>query len=403
MIPEGMRDVLPTEAAELYAVEEALRARFVAYGYGEVRTPTLEFAETVERAGDSVLGAGFRLFDEHGRVLMLRTDMTVPIARVAGSRYRGKPLPLRFFYVSSSFRPLAPHRGQDGEFVQAGVELLGVDSPEADAEVITLLCDAMAVAGLTGYRVAIGTVAFHRALVASLNLPPADGESILAALAARDFPLLETIVAHSGVSEEAARALQEALELSGGATALSQARKLATSAAVESAVAHLARVHELIDDAGFAEAVTFDFGLFQDFTYYTGVIFEAYAPGVGFPLASGGRYDDLMAKFGWDIPAVGFAIGVDRLHVALAEEDVTLPCPPPALAFVGGFEEPERVAELRGAGVAVAALPAADAAAANGLPSPSLRRQGGEYVLRDADGGEVRGSWRDVLRGLGAS
>ena len=391
-----MRDVLPAEAAEVHVLEETLRGCFAAYGYGEVRTPTLELAETVERAGDSSLGSGFRLFDDHGRVLMLRTDMTVPIARLAATRYRDRPLPLRFSYVSGSFRPPAVHRGQDGEFVQAGVELLGLDSPEADAEAVTLLCDGLAACGLTGFRVAIGSVAFHRALVESLGLEPAVAEAILAALAARDYPLLETVAAGSDMSDKGRAALQGALELSGGATALGRARQLA-GGAVEGAVARLVRVRELIEQAGFHEVVTFDFGLLQDFTYYTGIVFEAYAPGVGFPIASGGRYDGLVARFGWDVPAVGWAIGVDRLHVALAEEDVEVMVPTP-LAFVGGLAEPGRAAELRGAGFAVAALaPDADSSAV-----PRLVADGGSYVLVGADGRETRGGWDDVRRALGA-
>ena len=143
MIPEGMRDVLPGEAAELHAIEAGLRARFAAYGYGEVRTPALEFAETLELADDDTLGGGFRLFDDQGRELMLRTDMTVPVARLAAARYRDRPLPLRFFYAGDSYRPWAPQRSQDGQFRQAGVELLGDASAEADAECVSLVCDAL--------------------------------------------------------------------------------------------------------------------------------------------------------------------------------------------------------------------------------------------------------------------
>ena len=144
MIPEGMRDVLPPESSRLRAVEDSLRARFAAYGYGEVRTPWLEFAETLESADDDTLSAGYRLHDEQGHELMVRTDMTVPVARMAADRCDDEPLPLRFSYVAPCIRPWAPQRGQDGEFQQAGVELLGLDSAEADAECVALLCDALA-------------------------------------------------------------------------------------------------------------------------------------------------------------------------------------------------------------------------------------------------------------------
>jgi ATP phosphoribosyltransferase regulatory subunit len=110
MIPEGMRDVLPPESGQLRAIETALCRRFEAYGYGEVRTPWLEHAETLETVEDDTLEAGYRLRDQQGRELMARTDMTVPVARLAATRFRDKPLPQRFFYVAPSIRPWAPRR-----------------------------------------------------------------------------------------------------------------------------------------------------------------------------------------------------------------------------------------------------------------------------------------------------
>ncbi len=397
MIPEGMRDVLPGEAGELHAIEAGLRARFAAYGYGEVRTPTLEFAETLELADDDTLGGGFRLFDDQGRELMLRTDMTVPVARLAAARYRDRPLPLRFFYAGDSYRPWAPQRSQDGQFRQAGVELLGDASAESDAECVSLVCDALQTAGLPEYRVTLNTMAFPAALVDTLGLGDDDSEALLEALADRDYPLLETIAANAEVDDEALKALQATLALGGTRDSLAQARKLATTPAMESAIERLVRVRDLVAKAGFDDAVTFDFGLFQDLDYYTGVIFEAWAPGVGLPVASGGRYDELLARFEWDVPAVGFAIALDRLRDALDEAGRLPGAPAAPLAFAGGFEEPERVAELRRAGVAVAAL-AGDA----DPPAPSLRRAGGRYVLDLPGEKKAEGSWRDVLRALRA-
>jgi ATP phosphoribosyltransferase regulatory subunit len=372
MIPEGMHDVLPGEAAELHAIEAVLRARFAVYGYGEVRTPTLEFAETMELADDDTLSGGYHLFDDQGRELMLRTDMTVPVARLAAARYRDKPLPLRLFYVGGSFRPWAPQRSQDGEFLQAGAELLGE------------------------YGVTLNTMAFPNALVDTLGLVADDREALLEALADRDYPLLESIVANADVSDEAQKALQATLALGGTRDSLAQARKLATTPAMETAIDRLVRVRDLVGEAGFDDVVTFDFGLYQDLTYYTGVIFEAWAPGVGLPVVSGGRYDELPARFELPVPGVGFAVALDRLRDALDEAGRLPLVPPPPLSFAGGSDEPERLAELRRADVAVAALPG-DAAPA----PPWLRREGGRYALELGDGTRVGGSWREVLRALG--
>ncbi len=303
MIPEGMHDVLPPEARELRAIVTALCGRFEAYGYGEVSTPWLEFAETLEIAGDDTLEAGYRLHDQQGHELMLRTDMTVPVARLAASHYRDAPLPLRFFYVAPSIRPWAPQRSQDGEFVQAGAELLGLHSAAADAECVTLLCDCLSSLGVRDYRVALGTVDFYTALVDALGLAAVDREKFLEALSDRDYPLLESIAGKAEADGAALDALWCTLELSGTRDSLSQARKLARSPAMEAAIEHLVTVRDLVEVAGFDDAVTFDFGLFQDLTYYRGVIFEAYAPGVGLPIASGGRYDGLWRASTGTCPA----------------------------------------------------------------------------------------------------
>jgi ATP phosphoribosyltransferase regulatory subunit len=396
VIPEGMRDILPPEAAQLRVLEAALCRRFAAYGYAEVRTPALEFAETLELPEDDTLEAGYRLTDAQGRRLMLRTDMTVPVARLAASRFRDRPLPLRFCYAAPSIRPWAPQRSQDGEFMQAGVELLGLHSAAADAECIILLCEALAALGLRDHRVALGTMAFPTALIASLGIDEGDREDLLEALADHDYPLLESIVANAGVGDEARKALQHTLELSGTRDSLAQARRLATTPEMKAAIDHLVTVRDLVDDAGFEHAVAFDFGLFQDLTYYTGVVFEAYAPGAGLPIASGGRYDGLLRRFDWDIPGVGFAIALDRLQEALEEADLAPAAEPPLLLFAGGLEEPARAAELRRAGWAVAALPAD----AEPTERPLLRVRGGRYTL-DLTGREsVTGGWRDVAAAL---
>lgn len=397
MIPEGMRDVLPPETQRLRAVEDLLRARFAAFGYGEVRTPWLEFADTFEAVDDDTLAAGYRLHDERGHELMVRTDMTVPVARMAADRCDDDPLPLRFSYVAPSIRPWAPQRGQDGEFRQAGAELLGLDSAEADAECVALLCDALAGLGLRDFTVTLGSAAYQVALIDSLDLPEGDRETFTAALSDRDYPLVESVAGNAEVGYDALKAVWRILELSGGEETLGQARKLARNQVMQDAVARLSRVRGLLEEAGFAAHLAFDFGLMQDLGYYSGLLLEAYAPGVGLPLATGGRYDGLLARFEWDIPGVGFAIAVDRAADALDQAGVELAGAPAAVPFVGGLEAPARAMELRRAGVAVLAL--AEGAVAE---PPLLLRRGGSYVLLLDGGREVVGGADDVAAALRA-
>jgi len=317
--------------------------------------------------------------------------------RMAASRYRDRPLPLRFSYLAPACRPWAPQRSQDGEFVQAGVELLGADSAAADAEVVTLLCDVLAALGLRGHRVVIGTMAFSSALVESFGIADEDEQALLDALHDRDYPLLETILDNVGVDDEARRALQQTVDVSGAREVLAHARRLSRTASMEQAVGRLETVRDLVAAAGHEDALAFDLGLFQDLAYYTGIVVEAYAPGVGLPIATGGRYDGLGAHFEWDVPGVGVALSLDRLRLALEEAGVALAALAPPLQFVGGLELPEQAGELRQGGLDVAALPA-DARPAAG---PVLRHGRGRYELEPLDGAPVSGSWRDVLQALG--
>jgi len=395
MIPEGMRDVLPPEAAELRVIEHAVLDRFRAYGYGEVRPPALEYPETMESTGVDLLAAGFHLYDERGRALVLRTDLTAAVGRLAADRLRDRALPLRLCYEGAVYRTEASRHRREGEFVQLGTELLGLDSAAADAESVVLLCDALTAAGVRGFRLAIGSVAFHRELVAALGLGPEDSDDIFDALTDRDYALLESIVSGLGVADEGRRTLTQALDLSPGKGALAAARKLATSQGAEEVVERLVLVQELADQAGYGELVGFDFGLMPELDYYSGIVFEAYAPGVDFPVANGGRYDGLLEAFDWPIAGIGFTIDLDRLHEALVDEGAGVDVGAPALSFLGGLDDVGRLTELRRRGVAVAALPP-DAAAA----LPHLRRVDGDYALETATG-TVRGSWRDVLRALG--
>ena len=188
-IPSGTRDVLPEELGELRAITDGLRAVFDARGYGEVATPALEYEEVLTRGDPAAADPAYRLFDEHGNVLVLRSDMTIPIARVVASRYASSPTPLRFYYVQHAYRAVRQHRGQPREILQAGLELVGAPGPEGTAEAISVLCAALDATGLTAYRVGLGDASiFPRALSRTGVRASA---SILHELATRDLVGLE--------------------------------------------------------------------------------------------------------------------------------------------------------------------------------------------------------------------
>jgi ATP phosphoribosyltransferase regulatory subunit len=255
------------------------------------------------------------VFDESGNVLALRSDMTVPIARVVATRYASSEPPLRFCYFAHCYRGVPPQRGQPRELLQAGIELIGSPAPQGTVEALTVLCHALDATGLKDYRIGVGDASLFPALMASLDVPQDARAALLETLVRRDFVGLGQTLADSGITGEAAELLVGVPQRRGGPEILAD-----TPAPAEAAVTGLRSVHELLEPA-VAARVIFDLGLVRNIGYYTGAIFDVYDPALGAPIGGGGRYDDLLGRFGRRLPAVGFALGVDRLHIALAGEE----------------------------------------------------------------------------------
>ncbi len=314
-IPSGTRDVLPDEMRELRQITDALRRGFQAHGYGEVYTPALEYEEVLARAELSEAAPAYRLFDETGAPLTLRSDMTVPIARLVATRYPQATGPLRFCYLAHCYRRVRPQRGQPRELLQAGVELIGAPAPEGTAEVLSTLCRTLESTGLESYRVGLGDASVFSTLMNGLEVPEADRAGLLAALGRRDFVELQRLAGRTGLRESAVRMLIEVPQRRGGEEVLDHA-----PGPVADAVRGMRQVGALLAPE-VAARVIFDLGLLRGIGYYTGAVFEVYDPALGAPLGGGGRYDDLLGRFGRPLPAVGFAIGVEALHIALAGEE----------------------------------------------------------------------------------
>ncbi|HVS28055.1 MAG TPA: ATP phosphoribosyltransferase regulatory subunit [Solirubrobacteraceae bacterium] len=314
-IPSGTRDVLPDEMGELRAIERNMRAVFERSGYGEISTPALEYESTLARADVGEARPTYRLFDEQGNVLVLRPDMTVPIARVAATRYGAVEPPLRFFYVAHAYRGVRPQRGQPREFLQAGIELIGAPSPEGTVEALRLLCAALDAAGVRDYRVGLGDASLYPALLEDCHVPAEGRERVMEELVTRDFAGLEREVRALELPAAAAELLISTPQRRGGPEVFEDAAGPDTDA-----LASLRRVYGMLEP-GVADRVLVDLGLVRSLGYYTGAVFEVYDPSLGQPLGGGGRYDDLLGRFGRPLPAVGFALNVERLHIVLANQE----------------------------------------------------------------------------------
>jgi ATP phosphoribosyltransferase regulatory subunit len=315
-IPPGTRDVLPDEMRELRALSERLRGVFEGAGYGEVWTPSMEYEEVLRRGDERSAGAGYRLFDEHGQVLVLRSDMTIPIARLVSTRYSDADGPLRLCYFAHAYRAVERGRGQAREFLQAGIELIGPRAPDGDAEVVAVVLEALDAAGLGRHRVGMGDGSLYRTLLEHFEVPPDARIALLERLSVRDMVGLEMRLEQLGLPPAARELLTMLPNLRGGPEVLDRA-----DGPVAAAVENLRAAHELLVQRGVADRVIFDLGLVRELGYYSGAVFEVYDPAVGFALGGGGRYDDLLGRFGRPLPACGIALDVQRVHVAQAEEE----------------------------------------------------------------------------------
>jgi ATP phosphoribosyltransferase regulatory subunit len=314
-IPSGTRDVLPDEMRELRAITERLRGVFERAGYGEVYTPALEYEGTLARGDLAGARPAYRMFDEHGNVLVLRSDMTVPIARLVATRYPTVEPPLRFSYFAHAYRGVRPQRGQAREFLQAGVELIGAPAPEGTAETLTVLCEALDAVGLESYRIGLGDASLYPTVLDAFGVAPEQRERILTKLVSGDFVGLERELDADRLEPGAEELLLRVPRTRGGPEVLE-----GLSGPLEDAVAGMRGVHQLLPPE-IAKRIILDLGLVRSLGYYTGAVFQVYDPAHGVPIGSGGRYDELLGRFGRALPAVGFALNTERLHIALAGEE----------------------------------------------------------------------------------
>ena len=301
---------------ELRAISDRMRACFERAGYGEIHTPALEYEDVLRRGEERAAGARYRTFDEQGAVLALRSDMTIPIARVVATRYADAEPPLRFSYVARAWRATDRGVGESREFLQGGVELIGVPGAEGEAEVVALTIAALDEAGLRRHRLGVGDGALYRTLLGALGVPEDAHLLLLESLSRRDLVGLEHLVDQLGLAQAERDLLVSLPQLRGGRDVLDRAGGPAAEA-----VEGLRALHELLTERGVADRVIFDLGLVRELGYYTGPVFEVYDPAVGFTLGGGGRYDELIGRFGRDLPACGLALDVQRVHLAQAAEE----------------------------------------------------------------------------------
>ncbi|GIP24530.1 ATP phosphoribosyltransferase regulatory subunit [Paenibacillus sp. J22TS3] len=312
--PAGVRDYLPYAVERLRAIERSVLDCMKGWGYRQIMTPTMEYYDTVGVASSTSDQKLFKLLNNRGTTMVLRSDMTSPIARVVSSLLKEEPLPIRLSYHANVYRAIEEEAGRESEFFQTGVELVGDDSPEADAEVVALAVASLRAAGVSTFKIALGHVGFLNGLLEEA-VPGAEEarELLKQGLLRRDYVGYRETVSRLDISAEQKEELQGILRLRGGREVCSEAKQLSSSKLAQDSIDHLCRVWDALEDYGVAEHVLIDLTMIGDFSYYTGLIFEGYAAELGFPVCSGGRYDNLLQQFGRPVPATGFALKTNRI------------------------------------------------------------------------------------------
>ncbi len=396
--PAGFRDVLTDEAQQRERITRAVQERFAARGYLPIETPTLEVMD-VMRAGGRLAGSPFRFFDARGDLLAMRPDVTLQVARMTATRLAGQPGPFRFRYLQRVFREAeAEMQAKARELTQMGIECIGEEGPEADAEVVGLLAEALDVAGARGYTLALATVGVLRALLEASGAPAWWKEQVLDAYHASNFVELDRLTAPAGAgpapdAEPGARAsvppvfaaaIRALPRIRGGRAAIDEVRALVAPLGCEDGLDAFARTYDLLEEAGLGERILVDFSVMSSFDYYTGLVFEAYAPGLGTPLGSGGRYDNMIAAYGESRPAAGFAFFLEQAMAAAAavpagcENAPSVPAAPNScplrIAVPKGSLNGDTIASLAAAGLDVAGL-------ANPGRQLIIKNPGVEYVI----------------------
>jgi len=319
--PEGVKDYMPREFMQKTHVERRMESVFQSHGYAPVSSPMFEYADVFDEKGSVAPSSVYKFIDRDGSVLALRSDMTPQIARIAATSCHAEDVPMRFCYVSNAFRYNESYRGKLKEFTQAGVELIGIQSDEANAEVIALSVDSLLAAGLKDFRIDIGQVQFFQGILEEGGFDEETCRFMRESVIARDYVAVENAAKNSNAPAYICAILSELPLLIGGASVLEAARKMTKNETALAALQNLENIYDILCAYGVEQYVAFDLGMVGHLDYYTSIIFRGYAYGTGSSVLDGGRYDNLIAQFGADYPSVGFAIKIGVLLSALEGQD----------------------------------------------------------------------------------
>ena len=324
--PDGVRDIYGVECTRKAAIQNRILEIFHLYGYQDIETPTFEFFDIFNGSRGSVKAKEmFKFFDRDNHTLVLRPDETPAIARCVTKYFTEEDMPLRLCYLERTFINNTSYQGRLKEAAQTGVELIGDDSSDADAEILAMVIRALKAAGLTEFQVELGEVDFFRGLLEEAGMDEEMEEKLRELIENKNYFGVEELVMEQPIPQELKDAFLKLPELFGSLEEIQAAREFTKNPRALRAIDRLEEVNRILEYYDLSEYVSYDLGMLSQYQYYTGIIFKAYTYGTGDYIVNGGRYDKLLVQFGKDAPAVGFGISVDDLMLALSRQKIDTP------------------------------------------------------------------------------
>ena len=319
--PEGVRDVYGKECARKLTIENKINKIFNLYGFHNVQTPTFEFFDIFNKERGSVPSKNlYKFFDREGNTLVLRPDLTPSIARIAAKNYMDVNVPIKLCYNANTYINNSELQGKLKEITQLGCELIGDDSVEADAEMVALVVNSLKSAGFDKFLVEIGQVDFYKGLLEECGFEDDVEEELRVRIENKNFFGVEELLDSKDIPSNVKDTFLKLPSLFGSSDVLDKAKELATNEKSLKAIEKLEEVYSILVDYGVADYISFDLGMLSNFNYYTGIIFKAYTYGTGDAIVAGGRYDKLLSQFGKDSAAIGFAVYMDQLLMAMSSQ-----------------------------------------------------------------------------------
>ncbi len=324
--PEGVRDIYGLEYAKKLYVENKLHEAIAKYGYEDIQTPTFEFFDVFSRdIGTTPSRELYKFFDKEGNTLVLRPDFTPSIARCAAKYFMEEEAPIRFCYMGNTFTNTSNLQGKLKEVTQIGAELINDDCVQADAEMLSMIIEALCNTGLKNFQLSIGQVEFFKGLCEEAGLDAETEDTLRDYISSKNYLAAQNLLHSKQVAEPHLSTLLEVADLFGDIETIKACKAWVRNERSLQAIERLEQIYEVLKLYGVEEYVSFDLGLLSKYHYYTGIIFKAYTYGIGDAIVKGGRYNHLLQKFGKEASAIGFAVVVDDMLDALKRQKVELP------------------------------------------------------------------------------